>query len=335
MAALGVWSSLLPTFRRHQYHGRIAAVACRSFSISSPRWQEPQVRIIKTLDPERMDLMDQEVFDISGRPCPHFRVPPSTPDTFDVRYYYSKNAKCEPFPSGTIGSLYYHRPSLLEPGISGGLRFRIMPDAEAFERGEDLRLPDDSVWQVHLCSLARAKRWEPIRSKLVEESLVDHSIIADLQKLPLNSTGTINYHYELGQPFELDVSHRGFTRTLINRSMACHLRWRYFSEMYAGCLDKLDVVPPYTGRILVRLELEHLDPIGPGLVLRVLSVLKPVECLRPDYDFLRAPSPGELLAHSAQLNRRWFGDSTRPLFYPLRSRKDGKDIARFAGISWP
>ena len=96
----------------------------------------------------------------------------------------------------------------------------------------------------------------------------------------------------------------------------------------------------FAGRILVRFELQTSPESGPALVVRVLDVLTPVECLQPALDFIKRPVPGELLSCSRNLTALPKGvelpdDAYEPFAYNLRKYKEGKDIAKFAGIYLP
>ena len=71
--------------------------------------------------------------------------------------------------------------------------------------------------------------------------------------------------------------------------------------------------------------------------MRVLEVLTPVKCLQPDLDWVKRPVLGELLscirepkiAQSVQSS----DEAYRPMFYDLRERRNGKNVAHFFGIS--
>ncbi|PPR00190.1 hypothetical protein CVT26_009042 [Gymnopilus dilepis] len=306
--------------------------------------KERGLREIKTLDPSKMIQMGQEVFDISGFLTACFLILSSSSQKKKFMlfgpYKHNEGRIRQAFPSGSIGSLYYYRPAPLMPDIAGGLRFRLMPHVEAFADGKDLLNPDGSPWHVHLCKLARTKSWGPVRSKLLEESLVDPTVLADLTRLEMDPKGRHIYLYSLDQPFELDMSTGTFCKTLISRSMACQFKW-HVTEMFQVTVGgkQRNVPSPYTGRIRVRLELKTLPDSTPALVVRVLDVLTPVECHQPNLDWIKRPIPGELL--SCAKNRNYYqpanlsDDDYRLIFYNLRKRKYGKDIAKFAGITLP
>ncbi|KAF8910504.1 hypothetical protein CPB84DRAFT_1222498 [Gymnopilus junonius] len=179
--------------------------------------------IVHTLDPHKMQLSDQEVFDLSGILHTTVRVLPDDPTPHGnsaCSIYYHKFTKIDNqrFPPGTVGALYYHLPP--HNAVAGSIRFRLMADVSQFDSGEDLKLPSGSVWHIPLHKLVIASEWEPLLRVVRKESLVDEAVITDLQKLwdkpPLN----FNYHYELGQPFVIDLEHATITRGFINRSMA-------------------------------------------------------------------------------------------------------------------
>ena len=94
----------------------------------------------------------------------------------------------------------------------------------------------------------------------------------------------------------------------------------------------------FPGRILVRFELQTPPDSAPALVVRVLDVLTPVQCLQPTFDFIKRPVPGELLSCSRIRTAlpegvELPGEAYVPFTYDLRKNRDGKDVAEFAGIS--
>lgn len=211
---------------------------------------EPIKRVVKTLDPSKMKEARQQVFDISGYLQPCFLFSPSAlaRRRASIDYGYETEVSAtRPFPPGSIGSLYYHQPVPPLPDVAGELRFRLMHHVEAFADGEDLRRPDGSHWQVYLCNLAKSAKWRPVRMCLLEDSLVDPGVIDDLRELEITIRGTPRYLYDLGQPFELDMSFGSICKTLIKRSMAFRWRWDVLAELYR---DPGQRSPPYTGALL-------------------------------------------------------------------------------------
>ena len=211
---------------------------------------EPIKRVVKTLDPSKMKEARQQVFDISGYLQPCFLFSPSAlaRRRASIDYGYETEVSAtRPFPPGSIGSLYYHQPVPPLPDVAGELRFRLMHHVEAFADGEDLRRPDGSHWQVYLCNLAKSAKWRPVRMCLLEDSLVDPGVIDDLRELEITIRGTPRYLYDLGQPFELDMSFGSICKTLIKRSMAFRWRWDVLAELYR---DPGQRSPPYTGASL-------------------------------------------------------------------------------------
>ncbi|KAF8893722.1 hypothetical protein CPB84DRAFT_1312848 [Gymnopilus junonius] len=316
-----------------RYLGTVSGAYERDFSLkSSNKNNFREIRTIRTLDPKKMTSVGQQVYDLSGREWASFHDAIRKLST-SIQYWGSGKSKTK-FPPGTAGVLYYKQPLDGEPAISGELRFRVLSDVANFEEGEDLKLQNGDVWHFSLYNIAKSTTWVAIRSKLIAESLVDERVIADLQKLPGMPKGIVNYHYEMGQPFIIDLEHPNISRTFITRSMLYPFRWKCFVDMYRTWQKILEPCPPYTGRIRVRLELSYVGAGSiekQGLVLRVLEVLSPLKCLNAEYDLLKYPVPGELLMRSKKVD----DGSERPLFYPLRTRKDGEIIAKFAGINWP
>ena len=240
---------------------RRSNITLDSSQTSSRSFNEPQnrpvtvSREIKTFDPSQMIEKGQEVFDISGYRFPrfHFSSPISSEKKilFQVQFDSSRVASAlrRPFPAGSTGSLYYYQPPPPFPDIAGTLRFRIMPHVEAFADGKDILRPNGSPWQIHLCRLAKSDCWAPVRSKLLEESLVDPTVLADLKRLKMNTRGKPRYHYYLGQPFELDMSSGFIFGTLISRSVAARIRWDIVYGVYVR-VRKSYSPPPYTGVLL-------------------------------------------------------------------------------------
>lgn len=303
------------------------------------------VRTIETLDPKKMVSVGQKVCDISGMTGARFHIP-SEGSTVGIPYDSTKMTWLR-FPPGTVGVPYFHQPpdqSLL----TGGVRIRLCSDVARFNEGEDSKLKFGQPWHVHLYGIARRKRWKGLLRMLLKESLVDEQVIADLRKLPFLQ-GNINFHYELEQPFILDMEHPTIARTFIDRSKIHHFRWNVLWDVFKPYGEGV----PYTGKspknsdlylllkclfvgcLLVRLELSGPQTLKQGLVLRILDVLAPVQCLRPEHDFLEPPVPGELLMTSTKPKRHPRRREPKPLFYSLTTRQDGKDIAEFAGISFP
>ena len=74
-------------------------------------------------------------------------------------------------------------------------------------------------------------------------------------------------------------------------------------------------------------------------MVRVLDVLTPVECLQSAFDFIKRPVPGELLSctrNSAAIQDEELSDDDyRLISYDLRTRRYGRDVAKFAGITLP
>ncbi|KAF8893723.1 hypothetical protein CPB84DRAFT_1783252 [Gymnopilus junonius] len=315
--------------------GAIARVHKHRFitrSSTKPTFRSTSTLIIKTLDPRKLELSAQPIYDLSGLKFTRLLVP-SENGWVSAEYRRIDNSRL-PFPPGTAGVLYYNQPPAERPPISGALRFRILSDVSKFDEGEDLvfrRRYEDGVWQVPLYNLVKADKWLAVRSMLVKEALVDKELIAGIQKFPGFSTGRVNYHYELGQPFVIDFeSNIAIARILMTRSMRHLFRWTPMPYVH-NHVYKVSGRNPYLGRILVRLELSHpsnTPGIKQNLVLRVLDILKPFQSTRSEGDFLAPPVPGELLTWKR------FGLKEMPLFYPLAKRPGGQNIAEFAGIPW-
>ncbi|KAF8896851.1 hypothetical protein CPB84DRAFT_1201094 [Gymnopilus junonius] len=287
------------------------------------------MRTIETLDPTKMDSMCQKTYDISRKQNAIFHIP-KVDSPLAIKYGYHQGHSRDRFPPNSVGVLYYHHP-LDQPVLTGAVRVRLCSNVICFDEGEDLKYALGEPWHVNLYDIARRKQWHGLRRMLLEESLVDEPVITDLQKLPEINTKA-NLHYELGQPFVLDLEHPNFTRTFFTRSMKYHFSFIPLYRLFQPYIRRHSGVP-YTGRVLVRFELFLAKSPEPRLALRILDVLTPVQCLDPVYECLEPPVPGKLLRSSTKRFSRQV--KARPLFHPLRTKNGGKDIAEFAGIPFP
>lgn len=199
------------------------------------------MRIIKTLDPKKMDSAGQEVYDISGNKTASFHIP-SEGKTIWINYGFQVQRR--QFPPDTVGVLYYHQP-LDQPLLTGGIRIRLCPAVALFDEGEDLKLKYDQPWHIHLCNIAKFKIWKGLDQMLLKESLVNEQVLVDLRKLPL-SGGRAHLHYSLEQPFILDMEHPSISRTFINQSMIYRFEWNPIWDLFKH--PKVDHDIPYTGK---------------------------------------------------------------------------------------
>lgn len=307
-------------------------------------------RTIQTLDPQKMHLLRQKAYDLSGKTVTSFRVPSENSTLVPIYYHMVRGIRIR-FPPGTVGVLYYKQPPPYQSLLAGGLRFRVIADGAHFDEGEDLRMTNGTVWHAPLCKIAQSAGWNGIRMKLIRESLVEEGVVTDLQKLSKSNKGKVNFHYELGQPFVFDFKRPKISRVFITRSAKHPFKWSCFqgvhrngkeipeNTLYRGkSLDfKKKITMTYkmistaAGRILARLELSEpftTPAIEQRVVLRVLDILKPLQSLRPNNDFLEPLVPGGLLM------RKNYSRANTPLSCSLKKRSDGRNIAEFAGLHW-
>ncbi|KAF8871410.1 hypothetical protein CPB84DRAFT_1754024 [Gymnopilus junonius] len=260
------------------------------------------------------------------------------PENGRAIFFYC-GAPHQKFPPGTVGTVYYLQPPPDKPSLAltGGIRFRIMSDVSHFDDGEDLKLPNGSIWHIIAYSLIRAHSWKGLLSKAKEESLIDEGVVSDIQKLagPSHQPSRANLHYEFDQPFILDLEHPFINRLFLNRSMIHQFSWTIFWPLYRTSREKTEVKlgARYAGQLLVRFELSTVLSASKGsekcLVVRVLEVMTPFRCLAsPEYDLLEEPIPGGLLMRRSSRSRK-----LEPLLYNLEGRKDGRIIAEFAGMA--
>ncbi|KAF8893721.1 hypothetical protein CPB84DRAFT_1826009 [Gymnopilus junonius] len=306
--------------------------ARRFLSASVSRSPRPISRTIQTLDWRNLDSMGQQVYDLSGKTGVRFHIPSESTHTL-IHYHRSKKSAVK-FPPDTVGVLYYRQPPDL-PSLAGEIRFRILSDIHHFHEGKDLGRSNGEPWTIHMHSLAKNIGFKGLLAKLIRESLIDESVIADLQKFPSLGQGSTDFQYEFNEPFIIDMANAYISRTFMNQSMSHHFYWQCFKDVIRekGNKEKSAqmVTISYTGRILARLELSH-SPERPakyrGVVVRVLEVLEPLECLRPELSAFQSPVPGHLLMRKKRVGSYLV---ERPLISYLSARKDGQIIAEFAG----
>ncbi|KAF8960799.1 hypothetical protein BDZ97DRAFT_1921873 [Flammula alnicola] len=287
-------------------------------------------RSVMTLRPEKMVEKGQEICSLSGIHNARLRAVnvQGTPHMHVVyRHGYVAEHGLRAFPPNTRGVFYYHiQPG--EPPISGQIRFRICNDLAGFADGHDLLDSDGETWNVPLYYIATYEVLAGFESQLLYDSLVDKELLDDIKKLP--QIGTIHprrYLYSPTQPFVIDLQKQTKKRkfNLITR----HSRDPFDAHtLFCQRRDReLGYVSPYAGRIRARFEVstlpEHVKD-GPSLVLRILEILEPVECVVKDYDyFIAPPKAGELFSKKAR------NGSYRPWHLALKKRTEGKAFLSF------
>ncbi|KAF8962302.1 hypothetical protein BDZ97DRAFT_1825507 [Flammula alnicola] len=242
-----------------------------------------------------MSQLGQEVYDLSGWKGTRFSFDGSVPQN-DRRGSENSSAGLTyrnqtanglrvsvPFPKNTRGVLYLHLPSG-HSDISAQIRFRICDDVASFKQGVDLRNDiTEEPWSVSLYSIAKFRRYNAFLRLLLEQGLVDVDLISDIRNLPFRRLSSCLY--DLNQPFIFDVSVNAPQFSLMTRRSLEIIR---LFGLLRDDRPTMDIhQTPYTGLIRVCFELstlpEHVAE-GPTLLLRILDIIKPVQCVIEGYD---------------------------------------------------
>jgi len=162
---------------------------------------------LKTLSPERLVDIGQGIFDFSGNLKANRCL------------YYTHRLL---FPPGTKGVLYYYQPPLLPP-IAGELRFRICDDPSQFASGRDLEAGAGKHWSIPLINIVRGRSYRAIRRHLLEEGLIDHKLVADIENMNATNIGRggikkVVELYDLDQPFSMNLGRDRIRLRLTTRS---------------------------------------------------------------------------------------------------------------------
>ncbi|KAF8153880.1 hypothetical protein B0H34DRAFT_661521 [Crassisporium funariophilum] len=210
-----------------------------------------------------------------------------------------------PFPENATGFLYYWQAPR-GPAISGGLRFRVTPSntRPVFNELVDLEISPGQPWHIPLYTLVRSKCYAAVALQLLSEGLVDENLVSDIRKLPkarLDASTTALY--TINDPFHIDLQNSRQKMFAVTRHNLAKGSIRY------NFTDKRDNVQghPFRGTVVARFERstfpEHANTRT--LVLRILQLLTPVECVVPGYDnYIAQPEVGKLLCRQS----RWSAD---------------------------
>lgn len=214
-------------------------------------------RNILTLDPTRLAELGQEVYDLSGLANVFFSVPTVLDPEIrgrkqgPLRYRFTsfedgRAARNTPFPPSTEGFLYFHKG---EPEIAGEVRFRICRRGD-FDAGHDLMIsqtsPHDDIpepWNIPLYRIAASQGYQFLRALLIQEGLVDPTLMEDLEKLGIK-TSLRKPLYALDQPFVVNLAIPNYQPTFVTRKgYTKALRQMWFH-------DRDRVLNPYSGKYL-------------------------------------------------------------------------------------
>jgi hypothetical protein len=301
---------------------------------------------LRTLRPELLSIVGQEVIDLSGKA--HSLVPILINGrVLRLKCEYEDRVlgglyRLPPFPENTRGFFYYYHPPD-GPEFYAGVRFRICDSAAEFEHGRDLLDPRGDVWGPKILALVKNKECEGFLSLLRAENMIDEGLVRDINKLD-NSRNMRKSQYSLFEPFHLNVAQSKRVSTYVTRAKVIRL---CFPQKIFGVQTNDRVSFPLTGQafyplilalvlislsvgtIKVQFELSNLPEhkeLGPTLVIRVLDIVEPI-ALDPLYygkTIPPIPVPGTLLhrtAHGGSGKRK-----IRVLYIPLKDEPMADDL---------
>lgn len=198
---------------------------------------------LRTLRPERMSILDQQVIDLSRKLNPI--VPTGTKGpVMQCQYEWDRGAKnFTPFPENTRGVFYYHNAPD-KPELCAGVRFRICDSAGEFEDGLDLLDSSGNVWGYKLLEVVKHASRKQFFSLLRTENLIDEELINDINKLDI-SLNVRRSHYSLFEPFHLDVAQSKSRMTYVTRAKVILL---IFPDCAFSYLKNRFRVNPLTGQ---------------------------------------------------------------------------------------
>ncbi|KAF4609537.1 hypothetical protein D9613_012250 [Agrocybe pediades] len=217
------------------------------------------------------------------------------------------------FPPDAKGVFYFHKS---DPQISSSVRFRICDDPKpsTFNAGHDLLLPptyhgDNSPWKISLLSIASKKGYRGFQQMLLDEGLVDRSVMERLRNLASEHEWRIAKLplYSIDQPFIADLSQRVSIHFVSLKGLVSCKQ-----------LPSLQVSwHKQEGKVRVRFVLsplpKHRD--HPSLLLEYLEILTPIKRL-DEKDAIKMPVVGEYLKRKGKV---WS--------YSLKDQAEGRKIA--------
>ncbi|KAF9063888.1 hypothetical protein BDP27DRAFT_1405591 [Rhodocollybia butyracea] len=193
-----------------------------------PRWSNgsrtfSRSHNISTLNPEKLvksdfiDLRQQAHIavryrSISSMLCPYLLRPTK-----------ATVIAAQPFPAGTHGYLYLHRPLNVHP-CAARLRFRIcdnsLPPQEAFSRGNDLLLPKGAPWEISLLQLLTSASISNFRESFLLDGFTSEETLSQMDGLlEAHKKGT-RFHsrliFSFGQPFSVSMGQRSAKFGVVN-----------------------------------------------------------------------------------------------------------------------
>ncbi|KAF9552623.1 hypothetical protein CPC08DRAFT_266553 [Agrocybe pediades] len=306
------------------------------FSTSAPKFKTYKInrREIRTLDPSRLESVDQQIIDVSNKSYPEIIFPnispPPAPTTTTTTTNESntevekKKALKTPydrhrmiyaltydgaqhrikFPENTRGVLYYHKA---DPEVASSVRFRICdePTLASFKSGRDL-IEHEHKFDSNARLFSYREPWNiPLHAIACSESF--YSFRAELLQENLVDSAMIDdlraigipkrltrALYSYNQAFIVDLSKRQIRLTLVSRHCVHDLELQLFSAYP----DTRSAVGTYEGFALARLVLsplrEHIQ--DPSLLLQFVKFLTPIRRVRPE-DMIKKPMLGKFLEY--------------------------------------
>ncbi|KAF8175835.1 hypothetical protein BJ912DRAFT_909308 [Pholiota molesta] len=175
--------------------------------------------VLRTLRPEQLSIVGQEITDLSGKAQP---VVSTLADPRPQKCIYEWNGDTYTcFPEGTRGFFYYHNPPDA-PEFSAGVRFRICDSAAEFEHGQDLLDTRGDIWSPKLLELVKHNQQRQFLSLLRAENLIDEVLIRDINKLDITHNVRRSCA-SLADPFYMNLGHTSKKITYVTRAKLVRL----------------------------------------------------------------------------------------------------------------
>ncbi|KAF8188365.1 hypothetical protein BJ912DRAFT_400382 [Pholiota molesta] len=211
---------------------RMLATSTEKIPKRAPHIDSPSSFRLRTLRPERLSIVGQEVIDLSGKTA---SLVPTLIDgrVLRLQCHYTRNRHLHGrnrylrYPENTRGVFYYHNPPD-GPEFYAGMRFRICDSAAEFEHGRDLLDSRGDVWGPKILELVKHKELQGFLSLLRAENLIDEDLINDIKKLDyLARAGRHvgNVHYSLFEPFYMNVAQSKSQLTYVTRAKLVRLHF--------------------------------------------------------------------------------------------------------------
>ncbi|KAF4609510.1 hypothetical protein D9613_012227 [Agrocybe pediades] len=221
------------------------------------------------------------------------------------------------FPRGSKGVFYYHKSV---PEISSSIRFRICedPTPSSFQAGQDLLLPSTDYgerlpWKIPLLSIATKKTHRAFQQTLLDEGLVDRSVLEALRRLESPNIARVKEPlYSIDQPFVVDLSQRIEVNFVTLKGHVGPMQFDVFG---------LERLYPFSGKVRMCFVLSPLPEHRhvPSLLLQCLEIITPMKRVC-ESDIIEAPVVEE-----------YFQRSGRIWSYSLKG-DNGKEIAEIFDI---